>query len=244
MINFFQKQPLIEFMTEIHDLEYDKDAIPKPAKSFMPQWWKDIPFAIDDTDLTIKACPSYPDFFASAFVMRSWVNITFEDVSDENNDLKIKKFSDSRFGHWTEHPPSQMLDYGDFKVGGRKVTMTVKAHCPWNIRTPKGYSVLQLPMTYEFNQNWSVMPGIIDTDIHPQVNQQLLIHSNGEDIVIKKGEPLAMYIPFKREKWKNIIKTVNHDEYHYLQDKSFRIVSKHPKGGGYREMQRERDKDK
>lgn len=241
MIRLFKKQPLIEFMTQVHNLEYDKDAIPKPAKSFMPEWWKQIPYLSDSGEMTIKACPSYPDFFSHAFVVRSWVNITFE-AKPKNNSLNIKKFSDNRFPEWTLHPAEQMLDYGSFNVGDRKVTMTVKANCPWNIRTPKGYSVLQLPMTYEFNKNWSVMPGIIDTDIHPQINQQIMVHSNGEDVVIKKGEPLAMYFPFKREKWKNEIKTVNHEEFHYLEHKGLRITSKHPKGGGYREMQRERDK--
>lgn len=241
MIKLFKKQPLIEFITQIPNLEYDKDLVPKPAKSFMPDWWRQAPYTGENGEMTIKACPSYPDFFSQGFVIRSWVNITFE-ARPANNKLSIKKFSDPRFMEWSIHPSFQMLDYGKFYVGDRKVTMTAKAHCPWNIKTPKGYSVLQLPMTYDFNQNWSVLPGIIDTDIHPQINQQILVHSNGDDIVIKKGDPLAMYIPFKREKWDSDIRTMNHDDFHYLEYKNWRITSKHPEGGGYREMQRERDK--
>jgi hypothetical protein len=42
------------------------------------------------------------------------------------------------------------------------------------------------------------MPGIIDTDVWHEINQQILYFGNGKEIFIKKGTPLAHYLPFKR----------------------------------------------
>jgi hypothetical protein len=69
---------------------------------------------------------------------------------------------------------------------------------PWKIITPKGYSTLQLPATYHFNDDFSVMTGIRDTDVYHNLSIQLLIHSPNKEIFIPRGTPLAHYFPYKR----------------------------------------------
>jgi hypothetical protein len=91
------------------------------------------------------------------------------------------------------HPNSQFLDHVQTDY-----TLIFKPISPWHIRTPKGYSVIQLPMYYHFNDQFDVLPGTIWTDMHHEVNPQMGIKKKGR-YTITKGTPLAMYIPFKRE---------------------------------------------
>ena len=68
---------------------------------------------------------------------------------------------------------------------------------------PKGYSVYQMPMFYHFNQmkDWYVPYGVIGIDTHHEINQQIMYISDKKELIIKKGTPLATYVPFKREEF-------------------------------------------
>lgn len=59
--------------------------------------------------------------------------------------------------------------------------------------------MLQLPLTYHFDNQFSIMPGVIDTDMYYELNQQVLYFGDSEDVVIPRGTPLVLYVPFKRE---------------------------------------------
>ena len=58
--------------------------------------------------------------------------------------------------------------------------------------------MLQLPMFWHFNPNFTVAPGVIWTDIHHEINQQMMFHKKGR-IRLERGTPLAQYIPIRRE---------------------------------------------
>ena len=79
-------------------------------------------------------------------------------------------------------------------------SMVLKPSCPWRVKTPPGWSVWQLPMTYHYNPIFETLPGIIWSDIHHEINQQMLMRQYGE-FVIKRGTPLAMYVPYERNKY-------------------------------------------
>ena len=55
-------------------------------------------------------------------------------------------------------------------------------------------------MTYEFNEIFEVMSGTIHTDMYHEINQQMVLKKEGE-FLIAKGTPLAVYIPYKRQKY-------------------------------------------
>ena len=82
--------------------------------------------------------------------------------------------------------------------------MVLKALCPWHVKTPKGWSMWQLPMYYDFNPIFEVLPGTIWTDVHHEINQQMMMKRYGE-FVIKRGTPLALYVPFERKKYDYVI---------------------------------------
>ena len=76
-----------------------------------------------------------------------------------------------------------------------------------------------------------------------QANQQILYHANGKEIEIKRGTPLALYVPFKRESSFldiDVRSATQEDKENF--DKFDTVFRQAQEQGLYRKMQRERDK--
>lgn len=237
----------IEFVSTVEGLDQIEECRPKPSKNYIPEWFKNIPNKIYGPlgeikglgDKTVKRCPSFPDFFSQGYVLPMWTDTVLSANKDSfNYNISSDKFK------WETHPNNQLLDYVDGYFNGVKAQYVFKAICPWKIITPPGWSVLQLPLFYHFNQKWSVLPGVVDTDIHNDINQQVLYHTYDEQIFIERGQPFALYIPFKRKEnlGLNVRYQTKEDEYMFTS----RLLNYHTlfkPTGLYRKLQRLRDKD-
>ena len=84
---------------------------------------------------------------------------------------------------------------------------------PWFIKTPPGYSCLFVPPLNNTDDRFSIIPGVVDTDVYNlTINFPIII--NGDkyktlDTVFKKGIPYVQIIPFKRENWKMSVKPIS-----------------------------------
>lgn len=229
----------IEFISTIEGLEEIEECRPKSAKNFIPKWFKDIPA---HQNMTVKQCPSFPDYFSLGYIVPMWTDSRL--VSNIKNSTWHWETSSTLF-KYEVHENSQMVDYVTPKFNGIDGQFIFKANCPWRIITPPGWSVLQLPLFYHFNQEWSVLPGVIDTDIHSEINQQILYHGNGETIEIKRGDPLALYIPFKRDSvdLKPEIRYQAEGDRKSFARQYLNFTTKFSPNGQYRKLQRDRDKN-
>ena len=226
----------IQFISRYEGLESIDECLPRPAKHFIPKWFKDIPSQIDSA-ITVKNCPSFPDYFSQGYIVPMWSDVNMSIVE------KVPKFefSAQRFS-FDVHGSNQMLDYTKASFNGIEGQFVFKANCPWRIITPPGWSVLQLPLFYHFNQEWSVLPGVIDTDIHTEINQQILYHGNGKEVNIKCGDPLALYIPFKRSNKLNYeVRYQTPEEHKRFDLEILNLKKRFAPNGHYRKMQRKRD---
>jgi hypothetical protein len=230
--------PKIEFVSMIEGLESIEECRPKPAKNFIPHWFKDIPSGAPET---VKNCPSFPDYFSMGYVLPMWTDIRLKfnkETSEYNWQTPSSLFTVDI------HSIDQFVQYVSPSFSGVDGDFIFKTNSPWKIITPKGWSVLQLPLFYHFNKEWSVMPGVIDTDVMHDMNQQILYHGNGSEIEIKRGTPLVLYIPFKRD-------SVDIDlDVRFVNEKDKKIFNRSDLNfetlfppGVYRKMQRERDKN-
>jgi hypothetical protein len=216
-------------------LETIEECLPRPAKHFIPKWFKDIP---SKEIGTVKDCPSFPDYFSQGYIIPMWTDAKMK----VEGELAAFELSANRFSFDT-HGNQQMLEYKKATFNGIEGQFVFKAICPWRIITPPGWSVLQLPLFYHFNQEWSVLPGVIDTDIHTEINQQILYHGNGKDVTIKCGDPFVLYIPFKRsDKLKHEVRNQTTEEYLRFDKDKLVIRQSFAPNGTYRKMQRKRDK--
>jgi len=241
---FFTKSdptPTIKFVSVISGLDKIKELHPKPANKVLPQWWKDMPQVTHLGNLSIKRCPGISDILKQGYILPMWANVDVNlDPDGAGVDFDIGAHNIG-FLPWAVHPNEQLLDYTDIDIRGRKVTHTVKIVNPWRIITPPGYSTMVLPLTYEFNPDFTIMPGIFDTDIFHGTNMPMLVHSDNQRFSIKMGDPIAMYVPFKRIKSKLEIYGTDTNEFDFIFDADDLIEDRREEGSPYRKMQKERD---
>jgi len=211
MFNFFKKDnPKVTFFTEVEGLIESSPIV--PLMNHIPQWFKSIKPDLDISSSTIKRCPSFIDFFKKGYVVNMWCDL-YMNVQKTNEGIKFEwRTPDEQFKFDT-HSHEQFLDYTPQHIK-EKINFILKPVCPWNVKTEKGYSLYQLPMTYSYNPFFEVLPGIIHSDIYYTINQQFCVMQEGE-FIIEKGTPLAAYVPFKREEFdlemKMIDKELKHD---------------------------------
>ena len=237
----FGKSDNIEFVSTYEGLESIDHLIPKPAKNFIPKWFKDIPNSAQNT---VKICPSFPDYFSMGYVLPMWTDVKLGVNKDYEDNPEWSWSTPGQHFTIEAHSKFQFMDYVKPSFLGIEGELVFKANCPWKIITPKGWSVLQLPLFYNFNREFSVLPGVIDTDVHHEINQQILYHGSKKEIEIKRGTPLALYVPFKRE-------DVYLDaDIRFANEKDMKKIDKHLlnfntlfRPGVYRKMQRDRDRD-
>lgn len=238
MKSIFKKKQTSEvvFFTDIPGLADIPDLQPQPAINFIPDWFKKSP----NSEGSVKHCPSFPEYFSQGYVIPLWTDITlFYNPEIDNYGWE----SSSNLFKVEFHGNNQFLNFADFKFLNSKGIFVFKLECPWKMITPKGYSTYQLPMFYSFNEDFTILPGIIRTDIHHQLNQQLVLHKSKETILIKRGTPIAQYIPFKREKLPFVsraMSTLDKQKYYASQ---LNISSQFRNTGSYLRMRRQLSND-
>ena len=195
---FKKDKPKITWFTDVPGL--DKVCPPIPASQYVPDWFKNIDrkrvdIKIDNVSNrnrgSIRHCPALPEYFSLGYILPFWTDLIVE--TDEKNwkyncPTDIFKFTSHGHHQFKDHLPEQAKDFA----------FILKPTSPWFIKTPPGWSVIQLPVSYDFNSDFSVLPGIIRSDIHYQINQQIMIKKYGVTN-LKRGTPLAHYIPIKRD---------------------------------------------
>jgi len=195
---------IIQIVSTIKGLELLKEIKPAESNKFIPSWWKEIPTikgyvtAKETVSGNVKTCPSFPDYFSNGIVIPMWTDVLFS--FDSETEQWAWKTPSSEFT-WDIHPHDQFLNHVPFKFFNKNGKFIFKANCPWKIITPPGYSVLQLPVFYHYTNDFTILPGVVDTDIHHTINQQVLYLSDKTEFIIKRGTPFVQYIPFKREQF-------------------------------------------
>lgn len=237
---FAPKKPTVRFWTnypglpEIEPIVKGTQEIPKWMKS-MPSKTSGLGSGIIGHLLTAKTCPGIVDYFSHAYVLKMWTDVVFTIEQRENGtyNFGVETPSNGNF-KFDSHLREQYQDYIPQEVRDYN-TWVVKAVSPWKLETPPGYSVLQLPMYYHYNRDFEVLPGVIDTDYHHEMNQQMMFFQPGK-YTIKRGTPLCMFIPFKRQEYDLVCEegTVEDEKNDF---RSFLwVASKF--GSGYRQKQK------
>tara|TARA_X000000950_G_scaffold162700_1_gene198911 strand:- start:3426 stop:4103 length:678 start_codon:yes stop_codon:yes gene_type:complete len=193
----------ITFVSRLIGFDRIKELQPYPAYKYAPKWFKQMPTDISEKRSlipklrTAKLCPSFHEIFQEGFILPAPCDIwlSYKDdqwawkVSNQNIAIEI-------------HDNDQMVKYLPKEAGIKQV---FKLLYPYEIIVPKGYSIRQIPMAYDFNKDWYVGYGQFDGDKLPEVAIQIFYISDQEEILIEAGTPLCYYVPFKREKFKIVI---------------------------------------
>jgi hypothetical protein len=230
----------IRFISSLQHLVDDESLIPQPTKKFIPQWWKDLPVKDEEVGCyTAKICPSFTDYFSEGYVIPMWDD-TLIQFNQNTGEWFVQCGDHNSTFVWEVHHPAQMSGHQETKFFGQTLSLIFKAISPWRIITPKGWSVYQNPLYYHFDNDFYVLPGIIDTDIHHEINQQVAIFK--DEVFIKKGQPFVQYTPFKRTKTKHSVSYETPEEKQKFEKLWNEYNTKGTGAAVYRKLQTQRDK--
>jgi hypothetical protein len=225
-------------------------APPVPASQMIPEWFTKLrmdlprpdhkPFPVMGELLkkwsshTIKKCPAVVDYFAEGYIIPLWSDILIQRHGD---DFHFETNHDQGIGSTIEfHDESQFSTY-PFKR--KDLRRAVKFTSPWFFHTPPGWSMLFIPPLLHPNNDFTLFPGIVETDSFHQVNFPGVWHSEG-DRILQRGSAFLHVIPFKRTKHKLSVEQFMPEDYQNNTDESFRLRSKMT--NGYRDITRRNKK--
>jgi hypothetical protein len=198
-----------------------KEDYPTPIKLNIPEWYKKLGHDINNK--TVKGCMPFLDSLTAGYLLKMPQDFYVKHNVDNKNE-KGEEFKDCfiqvgleinskeihenlinlNIGSRDYHSINQLK--GSELLQKNKNLPFYKILNPWKIKTPRGYSCLFVPPLNNGDDRFSIIPGIVDTDVFPmEINFPILINGDKYPIletVIKKGTPYVQIIPFKRDSWK------------------------------------------
>ena len=175
---------------------------PKPASSYIPDWYKDMESYVGGskkpihgtTGGTIKKCIPVFDAITSGYIIESPADIYVSLVQGE------QMFQYSDFGPLNFHSVDQAPTHPN-----RTPFSYPKWNNPWSIKTPKGYSTLFIQPLHR-ESVFTVFAGVVDTDQYTApVNFPFVINQMTYEGLIPKGTPIVQAIPFRRDSWNSVL---------------------------------------
>jgi len=206
----------------------DKETHPIPAKLNLPEWYKKLEHT--PPNRTVKGCMPFLDTLTSGYILKMPIDLYIEhnvekvnsnekDTSQFANTFDCAPYYQNSFininykGEF--HGPNQLE--GSPLIEKNNSLAIHKILNPWKIKTPKGYSCIFLPPLNNTDDRFSIIPGVVDTDVFEQeINFPIVINGDKYPTLkttIQKGLPYVQIIPFKRDSWKMKIKP------HEIKDK-------------------------
>tara|TARA_R100000995_G_scaffold65887_1_gene34828 strand:- start:1804 stop:2562 length:759 start_codon:yes stop_codon:yes gene_type:complete len=206
---------------------------PVPVKKVVPNWYKELQLILEQDvfEQTIKKCQPVLDSITMGYAILSPCDLifskdkTFTENKEPVFEINVHVANTKTFEnlHKKEIKFDMNIGVGDHKISQispsmiypDELSIAFKFLNPWMIKTPPGYSCL---FTSPFNtekQDIRIVTGIVDTDNHNAfVNFPFFLrdwdHNKNRQKIVKKGTPISLVFPFKRDTWvMSVIKDVH-----------------------------------
>jgi hypothetical protein len=183
---------------------------PEPATKLIPQWYKDQPAIIGDSDtienstlkLTVKKCQAFFDAVALGYMLKLPCDI-YIDTTDGKYDIQIPgdlmpykiKLISQHSKEQVSHYPIDSSIYVDSQV--------LRVHPNWMVRTAPGYSTLFMPPIHQPSLPIVAVQAVIDTDNFFSDGHLSFFVRKDFKGVLKQGTPFVQVFPFKRDEWES-----------------------------------------
>lgn len=201
---------------------------PKPAIRDIPEWYIETSEYVSDlgrkvyyssevdsqknmTPHTIKKCMPVFDAMTAGYLLYTQVDVQ---VTQENYVPFYTWPSQNAIGF---HP----VDQAPIHPLNSEKQPFAKWNNPYAIKTPPGYSLLCISPMHNPNNIFTILPGIVDTDIYTTpINFPFILNNVKWEGIIEAGTPMAQVIPIKRDSWKlNIGSTKERNEQEMINSK-------------------------
>lgn len=180
---------------------------PRPSKTIIPKWFKDIPLTQNGNDFeirggsrsnfTIKGCTPIMDAFTSGYTL----------VLD--SDIQVRQGVYGPEYYWPNQSVMMEVFNNDstngFYIPENFEKNMAKFMGKWLTTTPSGYSILITHPLNRFDLPFQIVSAVVDTDKFPAFDLAVMF-KKGYTGIIEAGTPIAQILPFKREEWQSEIK--------------------------------------
>jgi hypothetical protein len=180
---------------------------PKPARKYVPDWYKHAESYISGdklhvenfgTNLGIKSCVSYLDAFIHGYTVELWTDLHVSKTEDGNSKIS-----------WTNTPEPVMTRHPGLgasipRPAGYDDSM-FNWVLQWGVKLPKGYSLL---MTHPLNRTdlpFTTLTGIVDSDVYVGEGKVPFFIQKDFEGIIPAGTPIMQLIPIKRNRWIHLV---------------------------------------
>ena len=188
---------------------------PKPAKSYFPQWYKDVPKMeppMPNTDQimmqpTMKSCMPFFDSFTAGYIQETWCDIV----------ITYDKVSGPLFNYPRGPEPVRLRGQVQMNISDEFYALDFTWNVAWFPRLPKGYSALFTQPFNRFDLPFQSTSGIVDADnfYHVLGGSYPFLLKKGFEGIIPKGTPMYQIVPIKRDGWHS--SKVEYDEVETLK---------------------------
>lgn len=219
--------PKITF-TYIDEYGYEVCERPRPAKEYIPEWYKNMPpymigpenpdgtkIIVEDflSNASAKKCIPMLDGMMAGYIIPLW------------SDVQVRQLSTGPRLTWrVERDVFELHGPSSREIpappGYEKIVFKYDARI--RIHTPPGYSVLVTSPMGHYNQPFLALPAIIDTDTSKTSVPFPMWIRSGLEGIIEKGSPMVQVIPFKREDWLHDVDMIDAKTYHYEFDREWK----------------------
>jgi hypothetical protein len=206
---------------------YDFIPPPKPAKLYIPEWYKSAP-PVQEKNITygdhgieginIKSCMPFIDSLTFGYIQESWM-----DINISENDGTVT------YGQPLEPDLVGLRANNSIKSYENFYPLEFIWKTYWRAKVPKGYSILITHPLNRIDLPFVTMSGVIDSDhfYHTPIGSIPFYVYNSFSGTIPAGTPIFQIIPFKRDNW-NLVK----ESFDFLStEKRKREIRKHISGG-------------
>ena len=182
----------------------DRVPMPKPARLYVPQWYKDIKndnsFDFDDKGplaqlSDIKRCMPFLDGLTTGYIQETWTDIWIRLNKDGSVSYASAIGPDIMASREFQSTPISEKYY--------QAEFVWKMH--WLPKLPKGWSAIITSPMNRPDLPFICLSGIIDSDNFYQTNinggNYPFFIEQGFQGLIPAGTPMYQIIPFKRETW-------------------------------------------
>lgn len=174
---------------------------PKPAKSYFPQWYKDVPKMeppLPNTDQvmyqpTMKSCMPFFDSFTAGYIQETWCDLYIDSTKGQLTWRYPMEPAIVGSRQARNHYP-KIEGFSEHEIAWRQM---------WIPQLPKGYSMIYTHPFNRYDLPFLSLTGIIDNDTYYMENLANHPFFVREDFVgiIPKGTPMFQMIPIKRDSW-------------------------------------------
>ncbi len=226
-----------------HSLARDLTDPPLPAKSFLPQWYRDgemflnkhtaLKTTSNDPDRVagMKSCIPFLDAMVSGYMIHSWIDleITRNDGQVEWRYIRKNEYSD-KYEEIIDFPLPMITERpGDIGETIPRPAGHSQNHLAfngvWGIKVPRGWSLMVTHPMNRFDLPFTTTSGFMDSDEFTASGNIPFFIKEGWTGVIPKNTPFAQLIPIQRKTWISKVDTGINESWAHTVGENARSVN-------------------